>query len=312
MKKNHVNKPTFKEVVLEDKFRLTSLGSMFFYQFKDQFIGSNESHKQWEFAFVNSGQQIMTEDKKEFQLSQGQAFLHKPFSVHGGSTLNGKSSVGIFSFMCESKDIGVLYDKVINLTPKQQSLLKDIFDLGKNYFEPDGKSFWFSSSTHKKETTPTYASEQIIKNKIELLFIDLIESVLSKNKAAISATTPVNGSELSLVNQTIKLLKERVYDRYSLPEIAAQLSYNPSYLCRTFKSHVGITILDYYYKLKIGEAQRMILEKNLPLKKVSDDLNFDTIQYFTRIFKKYTGVTPAQFRASIITSNLIYDTTFTI
>ncbi len=312
MKRNSQKTIVLKEHFLKEPFELISLSSMFFYQFNDAFVGNNERHKQWEFAFVNSGQQIMTEDKKEFRLSKGQAFLHKPFSYHGGSTLEGKSSVGIFSFLCESEEINVLYDKVLNLSSYQQTLLKEIFDLGKKHLEPDGQSFWFSTSVPQKEKTTIYAVEQILKNKIELLFIDLINSILTKDKTAVSAISPINSEETSLINSIIEVLKEHIYDNYSLQEIANQLSYNPSYLCRAFKAHTGLTILDYYYKLKIGEAQKMIMEQKLPLKTISDNLNFDTIQYFNRIFKKYTGVTPAQFRTSIITSSLIYDTMFTI
>lgn len=96
------------------------------------------------------------------------------------------------------------------------------------------------------------------------------------------------------------LLSNEIDAPFDLEKVANALSYSPNYLCRIFKRSTGETMLQYYYRLKINRAQSMILETPMSLKEISESLGFDTVQYFSAVFKKYAGVTPSQYKNAVI------------
>lgn len=65
---------------------------------------------------------------------------------------------------------------------------------------------------------------------------------------------------------------------------------------RLFKEQIGTNYANYCNYIRVLAAQTMILSSDLSITDISYRLNFSTINYFNRIFKKYSGVTPSQFR----------------
>jgi len=64
---------------------------------------------------------------------------------------------------------------------------------------------------------------------------------------------------------------------------------------RTFKKHHDGGIIDYFILLKIDRAKKLITETELSFTEISSILGFSSSAYFSRTFKKKTGVTPSQY-----------------
>lgn len=90
---------------------------------------------------------------------------------------------------------------------------------------------------------------------------------------------------------------KHLYEHISLSELADFVDLNPNYLSELFKKDVGITLSEYIQKEKIEEAKRLLLSSNYSLLEISSLLNFHDQSHFTRLFKKYTGITPKKFRS---------------
>ena len=77
-------------------------------------------------------------------------------------------------------------------------------------------------------------------------------------------------------------------------ELAADyFGFNRDYFGRYFKSRFGITFGDFYKSLQIGYARRLLENGQFKVWEVSKLLGFSTPDYFTRVFKKHTGITPS-------------------
>ena len=106
------------------------------------------------------------------------------------------------------------------------------------------------------------------------------------------------GKYLDEVGYEDKLvIMKRHLDRVN--ELCKKIGYSKSYLCRVFHEQTGETIISYAIKIKIKAARRLIREGNLNFSQISDALAFDTPQYFCRVFKRVTGMTPTEFKASL-------------
>lgn len=79
--------------------------------------------------------------------------------------------------------------------------------------------------------------------------------------------------------------------------IAEEMGISPAYLSRFFKRQTGKGVLEYISRLRIDEAKNLIKHNNkLTFKKVCALIGIDSTATFSRLFKKYTGVTPGQYR----------------
>lgn len=272
----------------DENIKLSSFSTMYIYNFKKNYDGIIESHKQYELILVNKGSIVTVEDDKEYVIESGQAFLHKPFSVHQDKNNGCSSQVSIISFLTSSPDIKLLFDQIINLSKEEVCLITSVFNYVSKYLVPTSQ-FWFSNNRNLIQKDMPYGFKQIIKNRLELFFISIIGA---------KKDLPLHRNEIysPLSNKIIELLKRDVHLKFSLEKIAEELYYSKNYLCRHFKANTGYTINNYFYNLKIDKAKQLLTETDYNLYQISEALNFETLQYFSLCFKKYVGVSPSIFR----------------
>ena len=142
-----------------------------------------------------------------------------------------------------------------------------------------------------------FGAQQLVENKIEELLILLVRDKLNENT---EIKLVMNSIELenNLVNDVTQLLKKRIYDRITLDEISKQTYYSKTYLNAIFQKNVGYTIMQYYTELKIQEAKKLLREGK-SVAEISNLLHFDSPTYFTKVFKKHTGMTPSQYKKTV-------------
>ena len=80
--------------------------------------------------------------------------------------------------------------------------------------------------------------------------------------------------------------------------IAHTLGMSLSTLRLRFREAAGLPVHAYVIQVRILKARRQLSDTDLPIKQIAEDLGFRDIYYFTRAFKQYAGVPPAQFRRS--------------
>ncbi len=82
----------------------------------------------------------------------------------------------------------------------------------------------------------------------------------------------------------------------SLTEAAAATHWSPGHLSKLFKSVTGYTFVSYVTAWRISRAQLMLASTQMPVQKVAAELDFNQVNYFSRVFRAHTGMTPSEFR----------------
>ncbi|MBQ6488217.1 MAG: helix-turn-helix domain-containing protein [Solobacterium sp.] len=82
----------------------------------------------------------------------------------------------------------------------------------------------------------------------------------------------------------------------SLALVADELSVSRSYLSARFSEETGMTITDYITKRRIENAQDLLENTSFPVQDIASLSGYDDPAYFTRIFKKMTGISPRDYR----------------
>jgi two-component system response regulator YesN len=99
--------------------------------------------------------------------------------------------------------------------------------------------------------------------------------------------------------EIIETVKEYINENYSedisLDDVADYISFSKYYLSKLFKEVEGINYKDYLIKVRMEEAKKR-LKKGDKIKVVASEVGYSDRNYFSRAFKKYTGISPGKFQ----------------
>ena len=102
--------------------------------------------------------------------------------------------------------------------------------------------------------------------------------------------------------QARDLLHAHFSENLTLDLIAKSVGVHPVHLASMFRQHYACTVGDYVRRLRIESACRQISETDAPLIEIALTAGFSDQSHFTKTFRRLTGLSPAQFRASVRTA----------
>lgn len=91
-------------------------------------------------------------------------------------------------------------------------------------------------------------------------------------------------------------IKEHYAENITLSTIAADFYQTPQYMARIFKSRYDMTIVTAIIKVRMEKACELLRTGKKSVAQVAEMVGYEDENYFGRVFKKYTGMTPAQYR----------------
>ncbi len=127
---------------------------------------------------------------------------------------------------------------------------------------------------------------EYIKNKIVQLFLSM------------AASQPESGNaRRELISQAVNYIDAH-YSRcdISLSLISQNVLMNASYLSSIFKKEKGISISQYITKLRMEKAKEFLTNDQLTLKEIAERIGYNDVFYFSKVFKRYFGVSPSSYR----------------
>jgi AraC-like DNA-binding protein len=98
----------------------------------------------------------------------------------------------------------------------------------------------------------------------------------------------------------LQYIHRRIYqpEKLKAEAIAAHFRLSLHYVSEYFKKHTGQNLQQYIIGYKLSLAETRLLQSDLRLKEIANELGFTDESHLTKIFKKYRGVTPTQYRKS--------------
>ena len=106
-----------------------------------------------------------------------------------------------------------------------------------------------------------------------------------------------NKKEENLLVKKIKTyIRNHITEKITLKDIGNATFFSPVYCEVVFKKETSMPIISFVTDSKIEEAKLLLLENSSSISKISENLGFEDMNYFIRVFKKKTGMTPLQYR----------------
>ena len=146
------------------------------------------------------------------------------------------------------------------------------------------------SAIHDIEQAATFTALVEVNDRIIGEFVERVHEY--KGKASLSR----------YIQECCEYIKTHIREVIQLSDIAAQVGYTEYYLTKKFYKEMGVRLTDYIKNAKIENAKIWLLSTNKSVQEISEELSFCTRNYFSRLFKEKTGMTPVEFREQMVSS----------
>ena len=273
-----------------EQIRITELYTLFEILRENNFSFKGESHNFWECMYIVSGSVCVSADERVYQVEQGNLIFHKPLEFHKFHVTHDDGAIlFIFTFSAEGPLTEYLQNKVFCLTESQKQWISSLLDFLHSKTTPED---FLPNIYHEYlapwSSNPAYG--HMVATYLEQLFLSLSEN----GKLSL---TSVRESAV-IFGQAVGYLNTNVHRQITVPEIASYCHVSESKIKRIFQQYSGISIHKYLINIKI-KASIQLLSNGTSVAEVSEKLGFANPCYFSKAFKRETGMNPSSYKQSL-------------
>lgn len=276
--------------------RIDRLCAVNIYELSPNFHLAEHAHDDWELFYVDSGKICYASDGAEKILEPGDILFHRPLSPHA-TFCNGRESASLFNIHFRTRSAAMnLFSELSCQVPKR------LIPLLQRLIREAQATYHVGVRPLKLRPQAAEDAEGLIRVYLELFLMELRRDLVSDKREL----PPEEASVVLPTDEIVRYLQEHVYDRISLDMLSQHFHFGKTHLCVYFKRKYGVSILQYYTNLKIAEAKRLLREGDCPITQIAQKLNFDSLEYFCRCFKKHVGYSPKTYRTLLLTEDILH------
>ena len=106
-----------------------------------------------------------------------------------------------------------------------------------------------------------------------------------------------NRAEPVAIWRARRYIDEHLREELSLTKVAKAVNMNANYLSENFKQVTGIKFVDYVAHARFKNACDLLRNSRLRISEIAFAVGFQSLSQFNRVFKRFSGESPTQFRA---------------
>ncbi len=248
-------------------------------------------HDFFEMLYINKGSGIHVIDSSEYKVKPPCVFFMSPGQAH---KLEFSSDIEGYLYIFTAEFY--LFDK-----NNRNRLLEFPFFFT---IKQDNPPLQLTETSNCKviEQLFSVAIDEITKEHYSLnLLRSILDTLLNFTSGLYkgSETDMKTGKGHLLVKRFYQLVEDNFQNNLSVNEYARELAVTPNHLTQTLKQLTGRTSNEILKSKLILEIKRLLVHTNLTITQIADELNFSDQSYFTKFFKKATGLTPNEFRTRL-------------
>lgn len=247
-------------------------------------LAAGESHDFPELVYIESGSAPLSVGAQEITLTEGQMLIYAPGTYHAGAD-HVRAVMNNLGFETDVPLPLSLCNRAISLTSAQSRALLQIITDGAPLFRRVGPGSPCGGMVLCDGTSA--ADVQRLKNRLELFLLDLTET---------EAGRPAKPTHTEEYISLCAWIDAHLTERLTLEEIAAAGRISVSKLKLLFREQYGGGVMEFVTARRIEAAKEMIAAGRKNFTQIAQSLGFGTVYYFSRVFRKQTGMPPSEYR----------------
>lgn len=288
----------FQSTTLKKELTIDKIFTIHYFEYQSDFYFEGETHNFWEFLYVDKGEVCVTADTTQFFLKRGDIIFHKPNEFHNLRAYgNTAPNLVVVSFSSASPTMQFFNNKLLKCGETERALLAKIIKEASTVFSSRLDDPYLTKL--EKVSKPPFASEQLIHLYLEE-FLLLLQRAQRIGNLSASVVKPTHLRKSDYIYEcTLEYLESHLCSLLTVDEICNATLIGRSQLQKIFRAKNSCGVMEYFSKMKIEAAKEMIRENRLNFTQIADYLGYTSIHYFSRQFKKITGMTPSEYSSSI-------------
>lgn len=102
-----------------------------------------------------------------------------------------------------------------------------------------------------------------------------------------------------VVLEMINYVKQNYSKKFIFEDVAKEIGYSPTSLYNKFKKGTSLTFNDYLNRYRIQQAVHILINTDELVYEIAEKCGFNNYKYFNKVFNKYIGITPSEFKDSV-------------
>lgn len=249
----------------------------------------------WTMIYVKNGQAKISFNSGLINVGREHLIILPPNSLYDMPSVSG-SQAGIFciAFSCGCKRLNDITGPH-QCNDEQILILSHILNNTELIFNKVR-----SGAGHDESFSiiSTFGSEQIVKEYLELLLIDIINNPRIQKSSRKSVASRTIFSEEILFKDICDYLNDNLSSNLSVNDICRKFFISSSSIKKLFSSRCGCGVIKFFHRLKIEKAKEYIASGTMNFTEISEALGFSSLHYFSRYFKIITGLSPTDYMFS--------------
>jgi len=263
------------------------------------------------FYLITSGELFVCEDGREYALKKGDCFLFEPKLLHFGTKSSVYNLIYIHFKHKNAKIVNISKEKWLENVHNEGILramggsvggFDDVITLPKQISFCDTSLFYNLCSIAERgiETNKLILenNKTLTAMSVDELFIEIYRLFIKMN-----SNSPKT-DKMHLINTVLDYLNNNYMNKITGDKISKDLCYSFDYLNQVFKKHLDTSIFKVLENIRIKAAKKLIKASNFSLEKISEGVGFKDVAYFSKTFKKNTGISPSKYRAELLGKDL--------
>lgn len=140
-----------------------------------------------------------------------------------------------------------------------------------------------------------YCLKPIARDKLTAL-LNKLYLMLEEQKRQRKEKEEIPLTENPVFQELLTYMHEHFQEKLVLKELAERFHLNANYCCALFNKDTGGSFSEYLTSIRMKEAERLLTHTTLSLEEIAVQCGIQDYYYFNKVFKKYSGATPSQYR----------------
>ena len=247
---------------------------------------SHHNHDVLEIISLTSGSLSVECNKKNFNLFCGDIAVFNPYDIHFGS------SPGSYDYICLTVNLKT-FSGISNIFLDFTSALISGTTKFENFL-PGNKTYTKTSKALIDSIFANYSKTNISSILQNLSKIFNLLCILSEN-ALLTSNDKSKKLDRNFLIEVSMYLEENFNKDICTQSICNKLHYEMSHFCHKFKKNFGYSFSNYLNMYRITRACEQYITKNTNISDIAEKVGFSDYCYFSRCFKKYTGISPSRY-----------------